>query len=133
RKKTMTKVQEIVSSPLTWGILVGIVALAFTVNAVEFVCSAAIPAVFTQVLSLANLSTLQYYGYILLYVVFFMLDDLVIFGTAAFALTSRVGDRYAKYSRPVGATILIILGLLLLVCLYSSQFEFLRPICSVLW
>jgi hypothetical protein len=133
RKKTMTKVQEIVSSPLTWGILVGIVALAFTVNAVEFVCSAAIPAVFTQVLSLANLSTFQYYGYILLYVLFFMLDDLVIFGTAAFALTSRVGDRYAKYSRPVGATILIILGLLLLVCLYSSQVEFLRPICSVLW
>jgi hypothetical protein len=133
RKKTMTKVQEIVSSPLTWGILVGIIALAFTVNAVEFVCSAAIPAVFTQVLSLANLTTFQYYGYILLYVFFFMLDDLVIFGTAAFALTSSLGDRYAKYTRPVGATILIILGLLLLLCLYSTQFEFLKPICSVLW
>jgi len=133
RKKTMTKVQEIVSSPLTWGVLVGIIALAFTVNAVEFVCSAAIPAVFTQVLSLAGLSTFQYYGYILLYVFFFMLDDLIIFGTAAFALTSRLGDRYAKYSRPVGATILIILGVLLLSCLYSVQFEFLKPICSILW
>jgi len=133
RKKTMTKVQEIVSSPLTWGILVGIIALAFTVNMVEFVCSAAIPAIFTQVLSLASLTTFQYYGYILLYVFFFMLDDLVIFGTAAFALTSSLGGRYAKYSRPVGATILIILGLLLLGCLYSSQFEFLKPICSVLW
>jgi hypothetical protein len=133
RKKTMTKVQKIVSSPLTWGILAGIIALAFTVNAVEFVCSAAIPAVFTQVLSLAGLSTFQYYGYILLYDVFFMLDDLVIFGTAAFALTSRLGDRYAKYSRPVGATILIILGALLLSCLYSARFEFLKPICSVLW
>jgi hypothetical protein len=133
RTKTMTKVQKIVSSPLTFGILAGIIALAFTVNAVEFVCSAAIPAVFTQVLSLAGLSTFQYYGYILLYDVFFMLDDLVIFGTAAFALTSRLGDRYAKYSRPVGATILIILGLLLLACLYSTRFEFLKPICSVLW
>jgi hypothetical protein len=133
RKKTMTKVQEIVSSPLTWGILAGIIALAFTVNMVEFVCSAAIPAVFTQVLSLAGLTTLQHYSYILLYVFFFMLDDLVIFGTAAFALTSNLGDRYAKYSRPVGATILIILGLLLLVCLYSTRFEFLQPVCSVLW
>jgi hypothetical protein len=133
RKKTMSKVQEIVSSPLTWGILAGIIALAFTVNAVEFVCSAAVPAVFTQVLSLASLTTFQYYGYILLYVFFFMLDDLVIFGTAAFALTSSLGDRYAKYTRPVGATILIILGLLLLGCLYSTQFEFLKPICSVLW
>jgi hypothetical protein len=62
-----------------------------------------------------------------------MLDDLVIFGTAAFALTSSLGDRYAKYTRPVGATILIILGILLLVCLYSNQFVFLKPLCSVLW
>jgi hypothetical protein len=133
RKKTMTRVQELVSSPLTWGILGGIIALAFTVNAVEFVCSAAIPAVFTQVLALSNLSTFQYYGYILLYDVFFMLDDTIVFGTAAFALTSSLGDRYAKYSRPVGATILIILGILLLGCLYSNQFQFLKPICSVLW
>ena len=133
RKKTMTKVQEIVSAPLTWGILVGIIVLAFTVNMVEFVCSAAIPAVFTRVLSLASLTTLQYYGYILLYVLFFMLDDLVIFGTAAFAFTSSLGNRYTKYSRPVGAAIMIFLGLLLLVCLYSSQSDFLRPICSILW
>jgi hypothetical protein len=133
RKKTMTKVQEIVSSPLTWGILVGIIALAFTVNAVEFVCSAAVPAIFTRVLSLASLTSFQYYAYILLYVFFFMLDDLVIFSTAAFAATSSLGDRYAKYSRPVGATILIILGLLLVICLYSTQFEFLEHICSILW
>ena len=133
RKKTMTKVQKIVSSPMTWGTIVGIIALAFAVNSVEFVCSAAVPAVFTRVLSLASLTTFQYYGYILLYVLFFMLDDLVIFGTAAFAFTSSLGDRYVKYSRPVGATILIILGLLLLVCLYSSQFGFLGNICGVLW
>ena len=133
RKKTMTKVQKIVSSPITLGTIVGIVALAFAVNSVEFVCSAAVPAVFTQVLSLASLTTVQHYSYILLYVFFFMLDDLVIFSTAAFALTSGLGDRYAKYSRPVGATILIILGLLLLACLYSTQLEFLEPICGVLW
>ena len=133
RKKMMSRVQEIVSSPLTWGILVGIIVLAFTVNMVEFVCSAAIPAVFTRVLSLASLTTFQYYGYILLYVFFFMLDDLVIFATAAFAFTSNVGNRYAKYSRPIGATILIILGILLLGCLYSAQLEFLKPICSILW
>ena len=133
RKKTMTKVQRIVSSPITFGTIIGIIGLAFAVNSVEFVCSAAIPAVFTQVLSLASLTSLEHYGYILLYVLCFMLDDLVIFGTAAFALTSRLGDRYAKYSRPVGATILIILGLLLLICLYSSRLEFLKSVCSILW
>ena len=114
RKKTMTKIQKIVSSPITWGTIAGIVALAFVVNSIEFACSAAIPAIFTHVLSLSNLSTFQYYGYILLYVFVFMLDNLIIFGTAAFAMTSSLGDRYVKYSRPVGGTILIILGALLL-------------------
>jgi hypothetical protein len=132
RKKTMTRMQKIVSSPITLGTIAGIVVLAFSVNLIEFACSAAIPAVFTRVLSLASLTTFQYYSYILLYVLFFMLDDAVIFSTAAFALTSSLGDRYAKYSRPVGAAILIILGLLLIVCLYSSQFEFLKQICSAL-
>ena len=133
RKKTMTRVQRIVSSPVTLGTIAGIVVLAFAVNSIEFVCSAAIPAVFTRVLSLASLTTFQYYGYILLYVLFFMLDDLIIFGSAAIALTSSVGDRYVKYFRPVAATILIILGVLLLACLYSARFEFLQPICNVLW
>jgi len=133
RKKTMTRIQEIVSSPITLGTIAGIVVLAFAVNSIEFACSFGIPLIFTRVLSLASLTTLQYYGYILLYVLFFMLDDLIIFGSAAFAMTSNLGERYAKYFRPVGAAILIILGALLLGCLYSAQLEFLKPICSVLW
>ncbi|MGQ9546365.1 MAG: hypothetical protein ACUVTR_04265 [Dehalococcoidia bacterium] len=133
RKKTMTRIQEIVSSPISLGTIIGIVALAFAVNSVEFVCSAAIPAIFTHVLSLAGLTTFQYYSHILLYVFVFMLDDIVIFGTAAFALTSNLGDRYAKYTRPVGGTILIILGALLLVCLYSTRFEVLQTLCNVIW
>jgi hypothetical protein len=133
RKKTMTRIQKIVSSPITLGTIAGILALAFLVNSIEFVCSAAVPAIFTHVLTLASLTTFQYYGYILLYVFFFMLDDLIIFGTAAIALTSNLGERYAKYFRPIGATILITLGVLLLGCLYSARFELLKPICSVLW
>lgn len=133
RQKTMTRIQKIVSSPITMGTIAGIVVLAFAVNSIEFVCSAAIPAIFTHVLSLASLTAFQHYGYILLYVFIFMLDDLVVFGTAAFALTSNLGDRYAKYTRPVGGTIMIVLGALLLVCLYSARFEFLQPFCNLLW
>lgn len=114
RKKTMNRIQQIVASPITLGTIAGIVALAFVVNSIEFVCSAAIPAVFTHVLSLHPLSTWQYYAYVLLYVFFFMLDDTIVFGSAAVAMTSNLGDRYVKYSRPVGAIILIILGVLLL-------------------
>jgi len=114
RKKTMRRMEKVVFSPLTLATVAGIIALAFAVNLIEFVCSAAIPATFTRVLSLSHLSTFQYYAYILLYDLFFMLDDLIIFGSAAFAMTSTLGDRYAKYCRPFGGTILFILGVLLL-------------------
>ena len=114
RKKTMTRMEKVVLSPLTLATIAGIVALAFVVNSIEFVCSAAVPAIFTHVLSLSSLSTLKYYAYILLYDLFFMLDDLIIFSAAAFAMTSSLGDRYAKYCRPVGGTIILILGVLLI-------------------
>ena len=113
RKKTMSRMEKVVFSPLTLGTVAGIIALAFVVNSIEFVCSAAIPAIFTHVLSLSNLSTFQYCAYILLYDLFFMLDDLIIFGSVAFAMTSSLGDKYAKYCRPIGGAILVILGALL--------------------
>lgn len=114
RKKTISRMERIVSAPITLATIGGIIALAFVVNSIEFVCSAAIPAIFTHVLSLSHLSALQYYGYILLYVSFFMLDDLIIFSSAAFAINSRWGGRYTRYSKPIGGGVLLILGALLL-------------------
>jgi hypothetical protein len=44
--------------------LTGIVLLAFLVNLVELICSAGIPAVYTQVLALNNLPSWQYHAYL---------------------------------------------------------------------
>jgi len=114
KEKTISKMKSVVSSPLTLATIGGIIILAFAVNSIEFVCSSAVPAIFTEVLALRELSTIQYYGYVLLYDVFFMLDDLIIFGLAIFAISSYVGEKYAKYSKLVGGIILLILGILLL-------------------
>jgi len=109
-EKTMSKIQKIISQPLSWAIFGSIIILAFIVNSVEFVCSSAIPAVFTQILAISGLSTIQHYLYILLYTFFFMLDDLIIFGLAAFAISSAIGDKYAKYCKLIGGIILTVLG-----------------------
>jgi thiol-disulfide isomerase/thioredoxin len=114
KKKTIGRMQQLVSAPLGVATIIGIIALAFVVNSVEFVCSSAIPAIFTQVLALSNLAFWQYYAYIAAYVFFFMLDDLIIFGLAAFAVAGGVGERYSKYSRVIGGSILLILGMMLL-------------------
>lgn len=114
RRSTMNRIERIVSSPLNLATVASIIALAFVVNSVEFVCSSALPAIFTRVLSLSSLSTLGYYAYILLYDFFFMLDDLIIFSSAAFAMNSRLGEKYVKYCKPVGGVILLVLGVMLL-------------------
>ena len=113
KKKTISKMERIVFSPLSMATVLGIIGLAFVINSIEFVCSSAIPAIFTQVLAVSNLSTLSYYLYILLYVLFFMLDDLIIFSLAVFAVTSNYGEKYAKYCKIIGGILLICLGLLL--------------------
>ncbi|MEM4332479.1 MAG: thioredoxin family protein [Candidatus Micrarchaeia archaeon] len=112
--KTESKIQHIISQPLSIGILISIVALAFVVNSVEFVCSSAIPAVFTQVLALKAIGVVERYAYILLYDIFFMMDDLIIFGLAGLAISSSVGEKYAKYCKLIGGIIMVVLGLMLL-------------------
>lgn len=117
KQRTQEKMKAIVFSPLTLTSMVAIVGLAFLVNSIEFLCSSAIPAVFTHVLSVSGLSRLEYYGYILLYVFFFMLDDLIIFSVAAFAVssTASLGERYAKVSKVIGGVLLITIGAILVL------------------
>jgi glutaredoxin len=114
RQRTMGWVRRIVATPVGVASLVLITGLAFTVNAIEFVCSAALPAVYTHLLALTDLSTGQYYGYIALYVAFFMLDDLIIFGFAAFAVHKVIDTHYAALSRLAGGMIMIGLGIWML-------------------
>ncbi|MEM0438132.1 MAG: thioredoxin family protein [Candidatus Micrarchaeia archaeon] len=113
-RKTEKRVQEIISQPLTIGIVFSIIVLAFIVNSVEFACSSAIPAVFTQVLAMKDISTLERYAYILLYDLFFMIDDIIIFTMAGLAIGGGLGEKYAKYCKLMGGVIMAVLGVIIL-------------------
>ena len=115
KQRTMGRMAAIVRAPLSVASVLAIVALAFTVNTIEFACSAGLPTIFTHTLALRGLSATRYYAYILLYDFFFMLDDLIIFGLAALALDTSVGNRYARQCKLVGGGVLVALGLLMLL------------------
>ena len=115
KKRTMGRMERLVAAPLSLVSILGVVVLAFTVNTIEFVCSAGLPAIFTHTLSLRQLSMPRYYGYILLYDFFFMLDDLLIFSLAAFTLRTTVAGGYVRYGKLAGGLVLIGLGLVMLV------------------
>ncbi len=113
KKKTMGRVEKLVNAEISLMTILGVIALAFIVNSMEFVCSAALPAIFTSVLTQANLSLLEYHFYIMLYVLFFMIDDLVIFGLAAFAVDRYVGAPYMVHCKLIGGIILSLLGVIM--------------------
>jgi len=109
------RAEKLALSPLTIGILVGLVILALGVNLVEFFCSAGLPATFTRILALNPLSTLSYYLYLFLYTFIFMLDDLIIFSIAVITL-SKIGftDKYNYWATLIGGLLILALGILLI-------------------
>ena len=92
--------------------LLGIIALAFAVNLLELVCSAGLPTVYTQLLSMSDLNTAQYYLYLLFYIFIFMLDDMVVFVLAMKTLHSvGLNGKYARYSHLIGGLLMLLIGI----------------------
>ncbi len=115
RKYFFNQIKKIIASTNIFSLILGIILLAFSVNLIELVCSAGLPAIYTHVLSLSNLNLIQYYFYLILYVLFFMIDDILIFVIAMKTLEIMgIQKKYSRYSHLIGGILMLILGLLLI-------------------
>jgi thiol-disulfide isomerase/thioredoxin len=115
RQKIFEKIRGIAQKRQFVLALGGIILLAIAVNMVELVCSAGLPAIYTQILSLANLPGWQYYLYLSFYILIFMLDDLVVFFTAMVTLQAvGIPSKYSRYSHLIGGFLMLVIGILLL-------------------
>lgn len=115
RRAIFDRLRNIVIEQKFWLAFVGIVLLSFAVNLVELVCSAGLPAVYTQVLSMSSLPTWKYYSYLILYIVIFILDDLLVFLIAMTTLKMKaISGKYTRWSGLVGGIIMIVIGILLI-------------------
>jgi hypothetical protein len=115
RRTIMDALKRTVQEEHFWLALAGIVVLAAAVNLIELLCSAGLPAVFTNVLSLSDLPTWQYYAYLLLYISVFLADDAIIFITAMVTLQATgLTASYSRYSHLIGGTAMVIIGVLLI-------------------
>ncbi len=116
KQKTFEKLKLAVQQNSLWLALGGIVVLAFAVNLIELICSAGLPAVYTQVLALSEMHAWRYYFYILLYIFFFMLDDLLVFSVAMITLKmTGITTKYARASRLVGGLVMLAIGAALIL------------------
>ena len=114
KNRTKNKIKSLADAEVTIATVLGLIGLAFVVNSMEFMCSAGIPAVFSQVLANANVTGFMKQMYIILYDIFFMIDDFIVFGLAIFTIDKYVGDKYMRICKLIGGGILVILGVLML-------------------
>jgi thiol-disulfide isomerase/thioredoxin len=115
RKKMFTKIKKITSEKKFILAIFGIIALAISVNLVELACSAGLPLIFTQILALNDLSTFEYVIYMLIYILFFLIDDIVVFVIAMLTLNIKgISSKYGKYSHLIGGIIMILIGILMI-------------------
>ena len=116
RKNIFDRLKKVTQNKRFILALGGIILLAFAVNLVELVCSAGLPAVYTQILALSDLPSWQHYLYLLLYIFVFMLDDLFVFIISMITLQiTGITTKYTRWSYLIGGVLMLILGALLIL------------------
>lgn len=116
RKKIFDRIKKFTHEKSIILATIGVIALAVSVNIVELACSAGLPVLFTNILAINNLDQTVSIIYILIYVFFFMLDDLIVFAVAMFTLqVTGVTTKYTKYTHLIGGIIMLLIGLLLII------------------
>jgi len=115
KKEYFAKLKKITSQDKVIWATLGIIALAFSVNLVELICSAGLPAVYSQILTINHLPLWQYYLYIFLYVLVFIIDDLLVFIIAMITLrVTGISTKYSRWSSLIGGILMLIIGILLI-------------------
>ena len=110
----INKIKHVIANKSFILSIIGIIIVACLVNLVELLCSMGLPIMFTEILSLNELSSNKYLFYIGLYILFFMLDDILIFVISMVTLKqTAISTKYNKYSHLIGGIIMILIGILM--------------------
>ena len=109
------RTRDLVGAASLPAMLAGTVALALAANAYELLCTAGFPLVFTRILTLSDLSTPAYYGYLALYNSVYVLPLLAI--VVVFVVTfgaRKLKEEEGRVLKLLSGLMMLGLGLMLL-------------------
>ncbi|MDD5177564.1 MAG: glutaredoxin family protein [Sterolibacterium sp.] len=110
------RLRAILRAERLWPALVGTVLLAVLVQIVELLCTSGFPALYTRILTLHRLDQAAYYGYLLLYNLMYMLDDIVVLAIGVVTLGQRrLQEKEGRRLKLVAGLVMLGLGIYLLV------------------
>lgn len=115
RSKIVRRIKSFSEAPLTIVSAFGIIGLAFSVNIIEFACSIGYPQAFTKIIQMNDLGFWQTQWYMLVYIFFYMIDDLIVFGLALWGFDKmHLTQGFSKWSALIGGICMLLLGYLLI-------------------
>ena len=116
RKRIISKIKAAVNKKNVILGLTGIIILAASVNIIELACSLGFPAIFAEILALNHIHGIKKLVYILIYIFFYMFDDMLVFTISIMTLKfTAISTKFNKYSKLICGIIMILMGLLLLI------------------
>ena len=115
RKKIFTRIKKFTTEKNIILALIGVIVLAASVNLIELACSTVFPATFAEILAINEIHGWLRLFYLLIYTIFYMLDDMIVFIISVCTLQIAAhSTKYGKYSSVISGIIMLIIGLLLI-------------------
>lgn len=110
------RVRAVVTAEHLWGAITGAIVLAVLVNIIELLCTAGLPALYTQVLTLQGLPSWQNYLYLGLYILAYMLDDSLMVGAVVLTLGKRkLQENEGRWLKLVSGLVVLVLGIVMIL------------------
>ena len=125
RKDVFKRIKKFTHEKSLYVAILGTMLLAISINIVELLCSAGLPLIFSELLLLNDITGIKAVGYDFIYILFFMLDDFIVFIIALKTLdVVGISTKFNKYSHLIGGLIMLAIGILLLVNPGALMFNF---------
>ncbi len=109
------RVREIVAAKYLPAALAGVIVLAVIVNMVELLCTAGLPALYTQILTMQEFPAWKNYAYLGLYITAYMLDDTCLLAIVVATLSHRkLQEREGRWLKLLSGLVILALGLVMI-------------------
>jgi glutaredoxin len=109
-----SRMRNLLHAPTMAAAIVGAAVLAVLVQIVEFMCTSGFPALFTRILTLQDLPAASYYGYMLLYIAGYMIDDVIILTIGVIMLSRhRLQEKEGRVLKLISGLVMVGLGIYL--------------------
>ncbi len=116
KPRLYARIRGILQAEHLFGAVAGIVVLAGLVNLIELLCTAGFPALYTQILTLQQMPSWEYYGYLGLYNLAYIFDDSLMVIIAVTTLSRRkLQERAGRWLKLGSGIVMAGLGGILLV------------------